>query len=43
MNFEFSESVWEAASTMSRQEKQALNIYEETARLVDGDCQIAIP
>lgn len=28
---------------MSRQEKQALNIQEETARLVDGHCQIAIP
>lgn len=28
---------------MSRQEKEALNIYEETARLVDGHCQIAIP
>ena len=43
MNFEFSESVSEAVSTMSRQDKQALNIYEESARLVDGYCQIAIP
>ena len=43
MNFEFSESVSEAVSTMSRQDKQALNIYEESARLVDGHYQIAIP
>ena len=28
---------------MSRQDKQALNIYEESARLVDGHYQIAIP
>ena len=28
MNFEFSESISEAVSTMSRQDKQALNTYE---------------
>ena len=33
----------EAVSTMSRQDKQALNIYEKSARLVDGHYQIAIP
>ena len=43
MNFEFSESVSEAVSTMSRQDKQALNIYEDSDRLVDGHYQIAIP
>ena len=43
MNFEFSESVSEAVSTMSRQDKQALNTYKESARLVDGHYQIAIP
>ena len=43
MNFEFSESVSEAVSTMSRQDKQALSIYEKSARLVDGHYQIAIP
>ena len=43
MNFEFSESVSEAVSTMYRQDKQALYIYEESARLGDGHYQIAIP
>jgi len=43
MNFERSKSVPEAISTMSRQDKQALNTYEESARLVDGHYQIAIP
>ena len=43
MNFEFNESVSEAVSTMSRQDKQALSIYEESARLDDGHYQIAIP
>ena len=43
MNLEFSESVSDTVSTMSRQDKQALNIYEESARLVDGHYQIAIP
>ena len=43
MNFEFSESVSEAVSTMFRQDKQALYIYEESARLGDGHYQIAIP
>ena len=43
MHFEFSESVSEAVSTMSRQDRQALNIYEESARLVGGHYQIAIP
>ena len=43
MNFELSESVSEAASTMLLQGKQALSIYEESARLVDGHYQIAIP
>ena len=42
-NFEFSESVSEAVSTMSRQDKQALNTYEESARLVDGHYGISIP
>ena len=40
MNFEFSESVSEAASRMYRQDKQALYIYEESARLGDGHYQI---
>ena len=43
MNFKFSESVSEAVSTMYRQGKQALYIYEESARLGDGHYQIAIP
>ena len=43
MNFEFSESISEAVSTMSRQDKQALNTYEDSARLVDGHYEIAIP
>ena len=43
MNFEFSESISEAVSAMSRQDKQALSTYEEFARLVDGHYQIAIP
>jgi len=43
MNFEFNESVSEAVSAMSRHGKQALNTYEESARLVDGHYQIAIP
>jgi len=43
MKFEFSESVSEAVSTTSRQDKQALNTYEDSARLVDGHYQIAIP
>ena len=43
MNLEFSESVSEAVSTMSRQDKQALNTYEESVRLVDGHYEISIP
>ena len=43
MHFELSGSVSEAVSTMSRRDKQALNIYEESARLVDGHYQSAIP
>ena len=43
MNFEFSESLPEAVNTMSRQDKQALSIYDASARLVDGHYQIAIP
>ena len=43
MNFEFSESLPEAVNTMSRQGKQALSIYDESARLDDGHYQIAIP
>ena len=42
MNLEFSESVSEAVSTMSRQDKHALNTYEESARLVDGHYEISI-
>ena len=43
MNLEFSESVSEEASTMSRQDKQALATYEASAHLVDGHYEIAIP
>ena len=43
MNFEFSVSVPEAVNTMSHQDKQALSIYDEYARLDDGHYQIAIP
>ena len=43
MNFELSESLPEAVNTMSRQDKQALSIYDESARLDDGHYQIAIP
>ena len=43
MNFEFVQSVSEAVNTMYRQDKQALYIYEEIARLGDGHYQIAIP
>ena len=42
INFEFNESVSEAVRTMYRQDKQALNIYDESARLVDGHYQITI-
>ena len=42
INFEFNESVSEAGSTMYRQDKQALNIYDESARLVDGHYHITI-
>ena len=43
MNFELNQSVSEAVSTMCSQDKQALNIYEESVYLVDGRYQIAIP
>ena len=43
MNFEFSESVSEEASTMSRQDKQALATYESSAHHVNGHYEIAIP
>ena len=43
MKFGLNQSVSKAVSTMCREDKQALNIYEESARLVDGHYQITIP
>ena len=43
MNLEFSESVSDPTFALSRQGEKVLSIYEESARLLDGHYEIAIP
>ena len=43
MNLEFSESVSDPTFALSRQDEKVLSIYEESARLLDGYYEIAIP
>ena len=43
MKLEFSESVSDPRRVKSRQDEKALSIYEESARLVNGHYEIAIP
>ena len=43
MSLEFSESVSDPTLALSRQDEKVLSIYEESARLLDGHYEIAIP